>query len=122
MADDPVFKRLNAIGVFRSDHHKLDSVISSTFGKSESGSSSGARSDFRNQALSDIREAYEILVKSNPDVLDTSPQGVENWNNSLKAYELSTGKIESQLTQLLKQKLAKAVTANEMFQVFADYN
>ena len=121
MSDDPVFKRLNAIGVFRSDHYKLDTVISSTFGKGDSGSA-GGRSDFRNQALTDIREAYDTLVKSNPDVLDTTQQGNDNWSSSKKAYEMSTSKIESQLTQLLKQKLAKAVTANEMFQVFADYN
>lgn len=56
------------------------------------------------------------------DVLDISKEGQENWDASKKAYELSTAKIESQLTGLLKQKLAKAVTANEMFQVFNDYN
>lgn len=31
MTDDPVFRRLNAIVVFRSEHHKLESVISTTF-------------------------------------------------------------------------------------------
>lgn len=31
MMEDPVFKRLNTIIVFRSEHHKLESVISTTF-------------------------------------------------------------------------------------------
>lgn len=55
-------------------------------------------------------------------MLDISKEGLEQWDTAKKAYELSTSKIESQLTTLLKKKLAKAVTANEMFQVFNDYN
>jgi len=61
-------------------------------------------------------------VKSIEDVLDTSAEGQEQWDAAKKAYELATAKIELQLTQMLKQKLAKAANANEMFQVFADYN
>jgi hypothetical protein len=102
MSDDPVFKRLLAIGVFRNDHHKLESVISSTLSKNEAGPDDDGRSDFRNNALIDIREAYDTLCKSNPDVLDTSPQGNDNWKGSIKTYEQSTAKIESQLTMLLK--------------------
>ena len=102
MSDDPVFKRLLAIGVFRNDHHKLESVISSTLSKNEAGPDDDGRSDFRNNALIDIREAYDTLCKSNPDVLDTTPQGNDNWKGSIKAYEQSTAKIESQLTMLLK--------------------
>ena len=36
------------------------------------------------------------------DVLDITKEGQENWDAAKKAYELSTAKIESQLTQLLK--------------------
>ena len=31
ISDDPVFRRLNSIIIFRSEHHKLESVISTTF-------------------------------------------------------------------------------------------
>ena len=55
-------------------------------------------------------------------MIDITKEGQELWDSAKKAYELSTAKIESQLTALLKQKLAKASTANEMFQVFNDYN
>ena len=119
MAADPVFARLTAIMVFRSEHHKLESVISTTFAKNEA---SQGRGEFRSQALNDIRDALSTFIKSVDDVLDITQQGQEGWNAAVKAYEASTAKIESQLTQLLKQKLAKAVTANEMFQVFNDYN
>ena len=99
MADDPVFRRLNAILVFRSEHHKLESVISTTFQKSESGQ---GRGEFRGQALNDIRDAFTTFIKSVDDVLDITKEGQENWDAAKKAYELSTAKIESQLTQLLK--------------------
>ena len=48
-------------------------------------------------------------------MMDITKEGSEAWDMAKKAYELSTAKIESQLTTLLKQKLAKASTANEMF-------
>ena len=54
--------------------------------------------------------------------MDITKEGQEVWDTAKKAYELSTSKIESQLTALLKQKLEKTTTANEMFQVFNDYN
>ena len=119
LAEDPVFKRLNNIIAFRSEHHKLESVISTTFAKQSEGQS---RSEIRSQALNDIRDAFTTFVKSVDDMLDISKEGHEQWDTAKKAYELSTSKIESQLTTLLKKKLAKAVTANEMFQVFNDYN
>lgn len=117
--DDPVFKRLNHIIVFRSEHHKLESVISTTFANQEAGQ---GRSEFRNQALTDIRDAFKMFIASIDDMMDITKEGNEAWEAAKKAYELSTARIESQLTALLKQKLAKASTANEMFQVFNDYN
>ena len=47
---------------------------------------------------------------------------MQAWDDGKKAYDLSISKIESQLTALLKQKLAKAQDANQMFQIFNDYN
>jgi len=75
MVDDPVFRRLNAITNFRSEHHKLEEVISATFAKDEqkvAGSAGG--SSIREQALTDMREAYEIFAKS-INVLDITKDG-----------------------------------------------
>ena len=119
MADDPVFKRLHHINSFRSEHYKLEQVISTTFAKQES---STVRGGFWNQALADIRDAYQTFIKNLDDVLDITKEGQEAWEAAKRQYETSTSKVESQLTTLLKQKLERAASANEMFQVFADYN
>ena len=76
MTEDPVFRRLNTIIIFRSEHHKLESVISTTFAKNEA---SQGRGEFRNQALNDIRDALTTFIKSVDDVLDITPQGTEAW-------------------------------------------
>ena len=106
MADDPVFRRLNNIIAFRSEHHKLEQVISTTFGASSSvggpQENSAGGQEFRNQALADIRDAFTTFVKSIEDVLDTSAEGQEQWDAAKKAYEVATAKIELQLTQMLK--------------------
>ena len=47
MADDPLFKRLQEIHVFRTDHAKLESVITSTFGKTAEAGAGAGGSDFR---------------------------------------------------------------------------
>lgn len=120
MADDPVCKRLNAIITFRSDHDKMEQVISSTFSKQEAVSEK-QRQATKNQSLIDIKEAYEVFCKS-VNVLDISKEGLVSWENAKKQYDIATSKIEQQLTTLLKNKLAKAVSASDMLQVFSDFN
>jgi hypothetical protein len=70
-------------------------VITSTFGKTAEAGSAAGGGDFRSQALTDIKEAFDSVVKSNPDVLDTSHHVNDKCKASLKAYDLSTAKIES---------------------------
>ena len=72
------------------------------------------KSNFREQALSEMSEAYDVFCKT-VQMLDTSKEGKELWDQSKKAYEVFTSRIEQQLTNLLKQKLEKAGNANEMF-------
>ena len=95
MTDDPVFRRLNNIVVFRSDHHKLESVISTTFQKNSGGETGQGRSEFRSQALNDIRDAFTTFIKNVDDVLDITKEGQEAWDAALKEYAQSTAKIES---------------------------
>lgn len=112
MADDPVCKRLNHIMTFRSEHDKMEQVITSTFSKQDA-LSEKQRQATKNQSLIDIKEAYEAFCKS-VNVLDISKEGQLSWENAKKQYDLATSKIEQQLTLLLKNKLAKAVTASDM--------
>lgn len=118
MAEDPVCKRLNNIITFRGDHDKLEQVIIFTFSKQAADAKAANQ---KNQSLIDIREAYEIFCKA-MNVLDISKEGQQSWDNAKKAYDLAISKIEAQLTQLLKNKLGKAVTASDMLQVFSDFN
>ena len=52
--------------------------------------------------MNDIRDAFTTFVKNVDDVLDITKEGQEAWDTAHKAYDQSTAKIESQLTQLLK--------------------
>lgn len=85
MTDDPVFRRLNTIIGFRSEHHKLESVISTTFQKSSDAGQ--GRTEFRSQALNDIRDALTTFIKSVDDVLDITKEGQEAWDSAQKAYD-----------------------------------
>ena len=93
IADDPLFKRLNLVTTFRSEHHKLEQVIQNTFGKDEK-DSKGAKSNVREEALRDMKGAYEVFVKT-VNVLDYKPEGVLVWDAAKKIYETATSKIES---------------------------
>jgi dynein heavy chain 1 len=105
---------------FRSEHDKMEQVITSTFSKQDA-LSEKQRQATKNQSLIDIKEAYEAFCKS-VNVLDISKEGQLSWENAKKQYDLATSKIEQQLTLLLKNKLAKAVTASDMLQVFSDFS
>lgn len=48
------------------------------------------------------------------NVIDISKEGQLSWENAKKQYDIATSKIEQQLTNLLKNKLAKAVSASDM--------
>lgn len=48
IADDPLFKRITAVSIFRSEHYKLKQVIDATFQKED------GKSNFREQALRDM--------------------------------------------------------------------
>ncbi len=65
-----MFKRLNAVTAFRSDHYKLVEVIETTFGKeNEKG-----KSTFKDSTLGDLRDSYDVFCKA-VNVLDISKEG-----------------------------------------------
>jgi dynein heavy chain 1 len=125
----PLFKRIKNVTVFRSEHSKLESVIDATFQQEErqkqqkfgQKNQKSTKSGFREQALKDLRGAYDHFCQA-IDVLDVGKEGQDRWEEAKKSYDGSTKKIEDELTKLLKQKLEQATNANEMFQVFTVYN
>ncbi|KAI8873838.1 hypothetical protein GQ42DRAFT_152391 [Ramicandelaber brevisporus] len=71
-------------------------------------------------AVREVRSAYEIF--SGFDVLDTSAEGTAIWVASDSAYSERIGRIENQIIALLRDRLATAKNANEMFRVFSKFN
>ncbi|KAG9082635.1 hypothetical protein FRC07_014151, partial [Ceratobasidium sp. 392] len=68
----------------------------------------------------EVKEAYEI-VKS-IDVLDVSTEGTEIWVTAENAYNERVARVENQIISRLRDRLATARNANEMFRVFSKFN
>jgi hypothetical protein len=86
----------------------------------------------------EVREAYEIVKRI--DVLDvsvgmtwlflcllqsfsfTSPEGNEIWMTAENAYNERVARVENQIIARLRDRLATARNANEMFRVFSKFN
>lgn len=68
-----------------------------------------------------MREAYENFM-ANVKEFDTSPDGAAQWKQAEIAYSQSTADIETQFAILIKEKLSKAPTSKDKFNVFSFYN
>lgn len=44
------------------------------------------------------------------------------WENAMKKYDARIDRVEAQITAILRDKLATAKNANEMFRVFSKFN
>jgi dynein heavy chain 1 len=44
------------------------------------------------------------------------------WEQAVKKYDARIDRVESQITAILRDKLATAKNANEMFRVFSKFN
>ena len=115
MEKNPLKERLENIMAFRFNHHKLQQVISKTLSKENTGDSK-----FEEQALNDINEAYYLF--NNINVMDVTKEGQEKWEATKRTYDLKIDKVESQITASLRERLANAGNANEMFKVFSIFN
>jgi hypothetical protein len=49
-------------------------------------------------------------------------EGNEMWEAALKKYDSRIDRVESQITATLRDRLATAKNANEMFRVFSKFN
>lgn len=108
-------ERLSKIFQFRKEHEQLREVIEGILTKESRG-----RGEVNFLTTKDINEAYAIFLGI--DVLDTSKEGEQSWNAAKKAYDLKIDKVESQITTKLRDQLAEAETAGEMFRIFGKFN
>ncbi|KAJ1659203.1 dynein heavy chain [Dispira simplex] len=71
-------------------------------------------------SIAEVERAYEHL--KNIDVLDVSLEGTEVWVAAETAYNERVTRVENQIIARLRDRLATARNANEMFRVFSKFN
>ncbi|KAK9240220.1 dynein heavy chain, N-terminal region 1-domain-containing protein [Lipomyces kononenkoae] len=119
-------ERLSYLKSFRQAHEQLQATISTVLGlQGASGVDSGHYANTVKElgafdVVTELAEAYIAL--RDVDVLDVSPEGTEIWIAAENAYNERTSRIEDAIILQLRDRLATAKTANEMFRVFSRFN
>lgn len=125
-------ERLAYIKAFRHSHEQLQRTIANVLGPKsyENGTTTGATvagngvaapEEFGDvDAVDEVAQAYAVL--KDVDVLDVSPEGTEIWIAAENAYNERTSRVENSIIAKLRDRLATAKTANEMFRVFSKFN
>ena len=123
-------ERLEYISTFRRNHEQLQRTIVDVLGSKNLGIAS---TDDINadqavmleeigdvDAVEEVSQAYAAL--KDVDVLDVSDEGTQIWAQAETTYNDRTSRIENSIIARLKDRLAMAKTANEMFRVFSKFN
>ncbi|KAJ1982313.1 dynein heavy chain [Dimargaris xerosporica] len=130
-------ERINFIRQFRLQHEQLHATIVKVMQSSaterslpaangdpavamdvDSGESLGVVSDV--DSIDEVKRAYESV--KNIDVLDVSSEGTEMWMAAETTYNERVARVENQIISRLRDRLATARNANEMFRVFSKFN
>ncbi len=122
--------RFRYVTNFRQNHEQLQSTIVHVLGPS---SGSGKFIDSHSEsaavlveeigdidAVEEVAQAYAAL--KDVDVLDVSPEGTKTWVQTEMIYNERTARVENSIIARLRDRLATAKTANEMFRVFSKFN
>jgi dynein heavy chain 1, cytosolic len=137
-------ERLQYLRTFRKAHEQLQRTVANVVEAHENATIRRGGDDKRHflsesfgdmDAVSEVRQAYEAL--KDVDVLDLSPgnlsfppildqaysqDGTELWVAAETSYNDRIAQVENAIIARLRERLAKATTANEMFRVFSKYN
>ena len=122
--------RMNYIKTFRVNHEQLQRTIVTVLGNKNL-SSTAADEITSNQvvlveeigdvdAVQEVAQAYAAL--KDVDVLDVSAEGTQIWVQAESTYNERTSRVENSIIARLRDRLATAKTANEMFRVFSKFN
>ncbi|KAK4688349.1 dynein cytoplasmic 1 heavy chain, partial [Tremellales sp. Uapishka_1] len=109
-------ERVAYLRAFRRSHEQLRVMTGSTRNFSGLGSDAPFDIDMEEE----VRTSYESV--KNVDVLDVSAEGSEIWYTAETAYNDRVARIENQIISRLRDKLATARNAQEMFRVFSKFN
>ncbi|KAL9129037.1 MAG: hypothetical protein Q9217_002407 [Psora testacea] len=122
--------RLAYIKTFRLNHEQLQRTIVTVLGN-ESANDVAADENGADRvvlveeiggvdAVQEVAQAYGAL--KDVDVLDVSPEGTQIWAQAEATYNERTSRVENSIIARLRDRLATAKTANEMFRVFSKFN
>ncbi|KAI9703864.1 MAG: hypothetical protein M1836_007636 [Candelina mexicana] len=122
--------RLTYVKNFRTNHEQLQRTIVVVLGPQ------GAYPDLANEsaesgavtveeigdvdAVEEVSQAYAALKDVN--VLDVSAEGTHIWVQAEITYNERTARVENSIIARLRDRLATAKSANEMFRVFSKFN
>ncbi|KAI0387780.1 cytoplasmic dynein heavy chain, partial [Hypomontagnella monticulosa] len=122
--------RLKYIDTFRDNHEQLQRTIVNVLGPKSTvnGSSEETNTDGAAlveemgdvDAVEEVQQAWEAL--KNVDLLDVSPEGTQRWVKAENTYNERTSRVENSIIARLRDRLATAKNANEMFRVFSQFN
>ncbi|KAL8738025.1 MAG: hypothetical protein Q9181_001132 [Wetmoreana brouardii] len=123
-------ERLNYVKTFRVNHEKLQRTIVTVLGgkkstevRDEDGDESQAilvEEIGDVDAVDEVTQAYGAL--RDVDVLDVTPEGTQLWVQAEMRYNERTSRVENTIIARLRDRLATAKTASEMFRVFSKFN
>lgn len=118
--------RLKYVSTFRDNHEQLQRTIVNVLGP-KSGEGEGATNGVvlveemgDVDAVEEVQQAYAAL--NNVDLLDVTPEGTRIWVQAEVTYNERTSRVENSIIARLRDRLATAKTANEMFRVFSKFN
>ena len=109
-------ERITYLRAFRRSHEQLRVMTSSTRNFSGLGNDAPFELDMEDE----VRLSYESV--KNVDIFDVSDEGSEIWYTAEMAYNDRVARIENQIISRLRDKLATARNAQEMFRVFSKFN
>lgn len=123
-------ERLEYISTFRRNHEQLQRTIVDVLG-SKNLSMASTDDTTADQAVmleeigdvdavEEVSQAYAAL--KDVDVLDVSDEGTQIWAQAESTYNERTSRVENSIIARLRDRLAMARTANEMFRVFSKFN
>lgn len=123
-------ERLNYVNIFRVNHEQLQRTIANVLspkGTAEGAvGGAGANGTIMLEEMADIDAVEEVsqayTALKGVDVLDVSLEGTQIWVQAEIAYNERTSRVENSIIACLRDRLATAKTASEMFRVFSKFN
>ena len=122
--------RMTYIKTFRMNHEQLQRTIVTVLGNKDFDNSATDEAPDDQvvlveeigdvDAVQEVAQAYAAL--KDVDVLDVSSEGTQIWVQAESTYNERTSRVENSIIARLRDRLAIAKTANEMFRVFSKFN